>query len=95
MKRIRELEQQQDQAVRQACDAHQALHRKEAQLLAAKQSVRSAVVEYMRSTPASEWTGRHWVWMLQCAYLACCLCMVCCCGTHVPRMACLLFPRAT
>ena len=54
MKRIRELEQQQDKAEQQACDTNQALHLKEAQLLAAKQSVRSAVVEYMKSTPASE-----------------------------------------
>lgn len=58
MKRIRELEQQQDKAVQQACDANKALHQKETQLLGAKQSVRSAVAEYMKSTPASESTGR-------------------------------------
>lgn len=54
VKRIRELEQQQDRAVQQACDTHHALHLKEAQLLAAKQSVRSAVAEHMKSTSASE-----------------------------------------
>ena len=53
-KRIRELEQQLDKAAQQACDTHHALHLKEAQLLAAKQSVRSAVAEHMKSTPASE-----------------------------------------
>ena len=64
VKRIKELEQQQDQAVQQACNTHHALNLKEAQLLAAKQSVRKAVAEHMKSTPASEWQPhvRHHVW---------------------------------
>lgn len=60
-KRIRELEQQQDRAVQEACRKDQALQLKEAELLAAKQNVRSAVAEHMKSTPASEWrvTSHH------------------------------------
>lgn len=53
-KRIRELEQQLDKAAQQACGTHHALYFKDAQLLAAKQSVRSAVAEHMKSTSASE-----------------------------------------
>ena len=54
MKRIGELEQQQDRAVQQACERDLALRHKEAQLLAAQQNLRSTVVEHMKSTPASE-----------------------------------------
>lgn len=54
LKRIAELEHQHDRAVQQGCERDLALQQKEAELLAAKHSVRSAVVEHMRSTPASE-----------------------------------------
>ena len=36
-----------------------ALHHKEAELVAAKQSVRSAVTDYMKSVPASKTPGAH------------------------------------
>ena len=40
--------------MQEACRRDQALQLKEAELLAAKQSVRSAVAEHMKSAPASE-----------------------------------------
>lgn len=58
LKRISELEQQHDKALQQACQGDLALQHKEAELLAAQQSIRSAVVEQMKRAPASGFCGK-------------------------------------
>ena len=53
-KRIAELEALQQVAMTAAQEHQLAMHQKQAELVAAKQSVRSAVADHMRSMPASE-----------------------------------------
>jgi len=53
-KRITALEALQQLAMTAAQEHQLTLHQKEAELVAAKQSVRSAVADHMRSMPASE-----------------------------------------
>ena len=52
-KRITQLEALQQVALTAAQDHQLAMHQKQAELVAAKQSVRSAVADHMRSMPAS------------------------------------------
>lgn len=59
VKRISELQEQQQHAMSTAQQRQLALHHKEAELVAAKQSVRSAVTDYMKSVPASKTPGAH------------------------------------
>lgn len=53
-KRINELEALQQLAMTVAQEHQLAMHQKQAELVATKQSVRSAVADHMRSMPASE-----------------------------------------
>lgn len=53
MKRISEVEDELQQSMDSAGQQTLLLQHREAELAAAKQSVRSAVVKYMNSTPAS------------------------------------------
>ena len=69
-KRIAEMEALQQVAMTAAQEHQLAMHQKQAELVAAKQSVRSAVVDHMRSMPASETTCLYWVGLLACL-LAC------------------------
>ena len=53
-KRITELEALQQVAMTAAQEHQLAMHQKQAELVMTKQSMRSAIADYMRSMPASE-----------------------------------------